>query len=107
ARLCEADDELDERMPRRRLVGVAAREDSHGGIGCELTQLLLDAGHGLTRDRAPLPGQETPRGEARELLPALDQRRVHGCRAGERVPPTGLQTRLEPVERDEDRAHLR
>src|SRR5262249_26315338 len=56
---------------------------------------------------ASLADQQAARGVARELLAALDQRRVYGSRADEQVTPAGLQARVELLETHEDRAHLR
>ena len=56
------------------------------GLGHELAHLLLDQLGALPRHRAALELDEAALGVARELLPALDQRRVHRPGPEQRMP---------------------
>ena len=77
------------------------------GTGDDLAQLLLRQRRGLTRDRPPFGLKATTRRVTRELLPALDQRRVDASASEIRVPRIGAQIAVELLDADEDASHLR
>ena len=73
------------RTERRAHLGAQLRVGARG-LGHELPHLLLDQLGALARHRAALELDEAALGVARELLPALDQRRVHRPGPEQRMP---------------------
>ena len=73
----------------------------------DLPELLLGELGRLARDRPALGLEHAARRVARELLPALDQRRVDAAAADVRVRRIRAQPPVELLDADEDAAHLR
>ena len=82
-------------LVRRDLHRVAPERerDRAARVAEQPTQLGLDVLAALAGDRAALALQQAPRGIARVLLAALDQRGVHRSGAEQRVAGPGLERR--------------
>ena len=85
----------DERVVGRDLERLAADGRPQLGVARDLAQLGLDLLGRLAGNRAPLAAQQAARGVARELLAALDQRRVDRAGPDERMLRAGLQPLVE------------